>query len=606
MYSIEQRDNQLLNTQSRIRYHLTFPHATGHLLDITLEIDSPESETILSIPNWIPGSYHVRNFVSNQSDVRISNGDGADVAWEWIAKNRLRIASSGHASLVVGYRYYCNERTVRMSHVNRFHAFINPANSCMRVEGRESEIHHVMIDAPWPTISTALSPVRDGVWGALNYDILIDSPIEIGDHYTARYELHGATHEIAITGVGDFDPAWLVERTRTIVEKAVVMWGELPYDRYLFIIQLLPGEYGGLEHSRSSVNMFDSEVFNDPVKIVKLLTLLCHEYFHLWNVKRIRPRELGPFNYDAENYTEMLWLAEGVTSYYDNLMAMRCGFNTREEYLEILSNEHIGRLLDVPGRLAMSIKESSYLSWVKLYMSTPDSTNRFPSYYLKGGVIFLFLDMEIITRSDGARSLDDGMRALWERYRRDPSVGITEEEFITIVSEATGVDISERLLDWLQSTEELPVAEVVAGIGLEWVEKEQPEPTPIGNGTEPHPGLPQRFSGFQVEEAPGCMKVIRVWRDSPAERAGLAPGDELIAIDGVRVVGNKSFEASMRGARARGSIRITASSERRLYETDITFGPRRNYMLRERSELSDIERKRLEMWLGTRRVPAPM
>jgi len=598
MYTIEQRDSQLVDSTASIRYRLTFQRSASHLLDVLMEVDDPGDDVVLMLPRWIPGSYKIRDFVSFQGDIRPGDGDDRPLDFEWIAGNRLRVATRGVPILRLRYTYFGNERSVRMTHIARHHAFINPANCMMMVEGRTDRIHHVEIVSNWSRVSTALSPVREGVWGALNYDILIDSPIEIGDHFVESYERHGAMHEVAITGIGDFVPHWIVERTKTIVDQGVAMWGDLPYDRYVFIIQLLPGEYGGLEHARSSVNMFESGCFNEPERIIPLLTLLCHEYFHLWNVKRIRPIELGPFDYDRENNTRMLWLAEGVTSYYDDLMTYRCGFIDRAGLLKRLSQEHLAKLLDVPGRQVMSLADSSYLAWVKLYVPTPDSHNRFPSYYLKGGVVFLLLDMHIIAETNGERSLDDGMRALWDRYRRDPSTGITDEEFLDLVEAGTGVSIRQVLIPWLSTTTELPVAEVVSRLGLAWhCAQEMSSPT-FGDGIECHPGgVPHRWVGCATEESKGGIRVARVWRDSPAEEAGLGVSDEIIAVDGCRVASSREFDAALRRARDRSEVSLLCSGEGAIYQTTLRFSLRETYELVESADANDSEKNRLGRWL---------
>ena len=447
MYSIEQHDDQLTGTTARIRYHLSFPNAGSHIIDVGMEVDRPDNEVSLVLPAWIPGSYKVRDFVSFQGDVRAFDEDGNPLEIKWLSSNRLSINCTGVQTLRLRHTYYANERTVRMSHVTLQHAFVNPANCLMYVEGRSDEIHHVAIESPWSTVSTALSPVRPGTWGALNYDVLVDSPIEIGDHFVAEYERHGARHEVAITGDGDYDSQWIVAQTKKIVDRTVEMWGDVPYDRYVFIVQLLPGKYGGLEHARSSVNMFDGFALGESDRVLKFLTLLCHEYFHLWNVKRIRPIELGPFDYTTPNYTQMLWLAEGATSYYDDLMAYRCGFSDRDDFLRALASDHLSALANVPGRHAMSIRESSQLSWVKLYVPTPDSHNRFPSYYTKGAVVFLLLDLHIIAETQGEKRMDHVMRALWQRYVEQPARGITDDEFHAIVFAVTGVNVQS---DWQQ------------------------------------------------------------------------------------------------------------------------------------------------------------
>ncbi|HVZ41132.1 MAG TPA: PDZ domain-containing protein [Candidatus Kapabacteria bacterium] len=595
-YSIEQTDAQLPETTARIRYRLTFPQAAQHLVHVEMNVVNGEGEPVVAMPNWIPGSYKVRDFIAYQGDVAAHGPDGKALAMEWIAKNRLRIAAGGK-NFTLRYSYFGNERSVRQTHVNRVHAFINPANCLMYVEGRLEEVHHVEIEHGWAHVSTALSPVREDVWGALNYDILADSPIEIGSHFVAAFERHGSMHEVAVTGTGDFDPEWLTEQTKRIVDHAVWMWGSLPYDRYVFIIQLLPGQFGGLEHARSSVNMFDSECFNDRRRVVKLLTLLCHEYFHLWNVKRIRPVELGPFDYNSENYTPMLWLAEGVTSYYDDLISYRCGFQSRTEYLQTLAEDHLGRLQDIPGRRVMPIKESSYLSWVKLYMPTPDSMNRTVSYYLKGGVIFLLLDAWIIAETGGAHRLDDGMRALFARYLEVPGRGVSEEEFIQIVSAAVGVDVGVLLRGWLNTADELPIGATLARIGLEWRPATAETAPTFGEGLPYQPSPPARRIGVQTEEIRSGLKVAKVWRDSPAERAGLGVDDEVIAVNGTRVTSNAQFNAVMRGVLGQQSVRITAASEGVLYDATVQPEARETFELVEQSDMTPEVRALLDRWL---------
>lgn len=599
-YNIEQTDAQLLNTTAAIRYRLSFPHAAQHLVNVEMEIDTEAGELTLALPNWIPGSYKVRDFVSNQGDLQVFAPDGTQLTPEWTSKNRFTLAVPTAGTVRASWNWYGNERSVRLSHINRFHAFINPANVMMYVQGRTNELHHVEIHNPWSQISTPLSPVREGVWGALNYDILVDSPMELGDHFVATFTRHGATHEVAVIGAGDFDPDWIVEQCKIIVDTAVKMWGSLPYDRYVFINQLLSGLYGGLEHARCSVNIFDSEIFGDSDRAVKFLGLLCHEYFHLWNIKRIRPIEFGPFDYDREIYSSMLWLAEGCTSYYDDLMTYRCGFYNRAEYLRTLGSDHLSTLMAIPGRKAMSIKESSFLAWVKLYVPTPDQNNRQVSYYLKGGVIFMLLDLLIISESNGAKKLDDGMRALMARYEANPAVGLTEDEFIEIVGQATGVEIGTHLRHWLSSTDELPLAEYLGRFGLEWGSRVAvAEGQHFGESLPYQRPFPATWGGMQVEEIKTGLKVSRVVRDSPAERAGLGADDEVLALNGVRVGSSKQWDAVYRGALLAGKpLEIIAATEGRVYQATLQPEERVVWELTLKPEPTEEEARLMEFWLA--------
>lgn len=594
-YSIEQRDDQLHNSEAKIRYHLSFPRAAQHLVDVRMTVDTDADSLELVMPAWLPGSYKVRDFVTFQGNLEVCGESGESLPFEWLSKDRLRVETGGKGTVDVRYVYYGHERTVRHSHIDRFHAFLNPGNCLMFVEGRMDEIHHVHIENPWSTVSTGLSPVQDGVWGALNYDILIDSPIEIGDHYVATYTLHGAQHEVAITGSGDFDPDWITERTKTIVDDALTMWGDLPYDRYVWILQMLPDQYGGLEHARSQVSMFDANLFGDRKKVGKFLSLLTHEFFHTWNVKRIRPVELGPFNYNEENYTRMLWLAEGVTSYYDDLLSYRSGFYSRKEYLRILSEDHLTALSDVPGRLAMSIKDSSFLAWVKLYNPSPDSTNRFPSYYLKGGVIFLFLDMYIVDQSGGETSLDDGMRALYDLYKQRPETGVDQDEFIEIVSRATGVDIADTLTGWLDGTDELPLEQVLGPLGLAWTVKTEKDEV-IGDDIH-LPSACKTWAGILASEDQNILKVRKVWDGSPAEKAGIGAGDEIIGVNGMRINSVKLWKSALNRLKSGESVQLTCAGEGRIYETTLTLEDRTAYHLTEVENPTPEQSRKLEKWL---------
>lgn len=580
-YSIEQRDEQLRGTQAKITYELSFERASQHIVNVRMRIEGITSpEVVVVMPSWSPGSYKIRDYAGWQGNVRAYAGAGSSrvaAAMKWRDKAALVVACEGSSSVEVEYVIYAHERTVRTSHVNRFHAFLMLTSICMYVEGRTDEVHHVLLKhdrALWPSTSTALSSVRepnaDGMLlGALNYDVLADSPIEIGDHTVTSFTEAGALHEVAIATNYDVDTDWLTKQVQQIVKVETSVFGGAPYDRYVFIIQAYPGAGGGLEHARSSVNAVDPSALADKAKAVGLLSLLCHEYFHLWNVKRIRPKELGPFDYTRENYTSMLWLAEGLTSYYDDLLTFRCGFTTTKEYLEALSKEHIGRLFTVPGREAMSTSDSSFLAWLKLYMQSPDGNNRFPSYYLKGGVIFLLLDAYIIDHSDGRYSMDDALREMWKRYLADPARGMTEEECYAIIEQATRVQIRERLKLWLDGTHELPYDEILAGVGLQLQHVEKPaEPATFGD-KRAFANVPQApYCGWALAEANGKLVVRGIDDGSPAAAAGFGIDDEIVAVDDRRVVTTAQLDHYLASRREKG-VRVTAHCDGRLYTTTI-------------------------------------
>ena len=608
-YSIEQRDDQLTGTTSDIQYELSFDRASQHLVQVTMRVQKVQGDTVtLVMPVWSPGSYKVRDYAGYQGNVEaftIVNGNRSEASVRWRDKSSLVVETNGADTIEIEYVIYGLDRTVRTNHINRVHAFLIPTAVCMYVEGRTEEIHHVLLkhdQQRWPHVSTQLSPVRsanaDGVLlGALNYDLLADSPLEIGDHVVRSFDVKGARHELAVASNQALDADWLVGELKTIVETEAALFGELPYDRYVFILQCYPNSYGGLEHARSSVNMVDPSRMLDKVKAKPLLALLCHEFFHTWNVKRIRPAELGPFDYTRENYTPALWLAEGVTSYYDDLLSYRCGFQTRDEYLETLSKDHLTRMMLVPGRFHMSTRDSSYLSWVKLYLQSPDGSNRFPSYYLKGGITFLLLDLYIIDHSDGKTSMDDALRGLWQRYKDDPATGVTEDECIAIIERSTGVQLRDRLLAWLNGTDELPYNEIFAPIGLEMVvEAETSDPITFGEerafASVPDPV----FTGLGLGEENGSLTVRTVLDGSPGQRAGIGIGDEIVAVNGKRVT-NTTLFGQLLDAEGQRPVEITAHCDGRLYTTSLTPAAKMKATLKIVDEPSERQNQLLDVWL---------
>lgn len=578
-YTIEQRDEQLLYSTADIVYTVEFDDASRHLVSVTMTVNKVTADELtLVMPSWAPGSYKIRDFAGHQGNVEVwsvKDGVRTKAGFRWRDKASLIVASSGAATIEVTYIVYCNERTVRTNHVNRFHASIMPVATFMYVEGRMDEVHHVVLlhdSAQWPHVSTALSPVSsDGkTFGALNYDVLADSPIEIGSHVVRTFSVLGVRHELALCGNHSVDADWLVVQLTTIVETEARLFEGIPYDRYVFILWVYPGIGGGLEHGRSSVNAVDPSTMLDKAKALELLSLLCHEYFHLWNIKRIRPDVLGPFDYTREAVTPMLWLAEGLTSYYDDLLTYRCGFSTEREYLDILGRDHITRLMRVPGRFRMSVRDSSSLAWLKLYMQSPDANNRFPSYYLKGGVVCLLLDLYILDHTDGNRKLDDALRALWARYRENPGVGMSEQECIAIMERGSGVQFRDVLMGWLNGTEELPYESILAHVGLTLqMNTKTAEAISFGDNRAFASVSPSPFTGMMVREESGRLLVKMVEEGSPAWLAGVAVDDEIVAVDQRRVSTAALLEQYLSESPGQAH-QITAHCDGKLYETRLT------------------------------------
>ncbi len=608
-YSIEQTDSQLIDTIAHIRYHLHFDRASQHLIRIFIEIDNTDQAITLVLPAWMPGSYKIREMASNQGNLLVFDDDGNAVPYAWKSKNTLTIEANGK-NIHVQYVYFANERGVRTSHVNRFHAFIMPVAALMYVEGRQHEIHHVYFHhnrKSWKIISSPLSPVKSSfadnepiILGALNYDILADSPIEIGNHKITTFTIGNAIHEIALITNKQLNIYWLSNQIKLIVETERQFWGELPYDRYVFMLLVGEGQRGGLEHARCNVSAVDPKAFSDRAAAQDMLVLLAHEYFHTWNIKRIRPVELGPFDYSVENYTHALWLAEGITSYYDSLLAYRCGFYNRDEYLGVVSTHYLERLARVPGRFAMSVRDSSFLAWIKLYSLNPDMNNRFPSYYLKGSIVAMMLDMYIIAQTDGEKCLDDGMRALWAEYKRNPEIGLTEKEILAVIELATSVPCSEMFMTWLNSTDELPYNDIFNNVGLKLSSSKDYYPTTlnvIGSTLELPQAKEDLFIGIALKEENGRLLVREIEDGSPAAEAGIGIDDEIISANGSRCQTSKSFVDAIQHTGTRKPATIVGSCDGILYTTKLLPTSSCYNYLNIMIEANPQQKKMLEVWL---------
>ena len=394
----------------------------------------------------------------------------------------------------------------------------------MALVGHESATHRLRVEAPagW-RVTTGLDAV-DGWFSASDYDELIDSPFECGTHRLVQFEVDGRPHEIALWGTGNEDIDRIVADSRRIVLAARDMFGGLPYRRYVFIILLADGLYGGLEHRNSVVNLYDRWGFQPERRYERFLGLTSHEFFHVWNVKRIRPRPLGPFDYRGENYTRQLWAMEGITSYYDNLLLVRAGLITPARYLEILA-EDIVKHEALPGKDLQSLTESSFDAWIKYYRPDEHSVNSSVSYYLKGSLAALLLDLLIRHRTAGRRSLDDVMRLLFERYPAtgpgfDDAIGIRPEvEQVLAAGGATDCDVGAFFSDVIEGCASLSYDAAFASVGLclEW-------------GSAGH-----AWHGMTLTTQHGRLVVQSVRSGAPAAVAGIYAGDELIALDGARI-----------------------------------------------------------------------
>jgi predicted metalloprotease with PDZ domain len=577
-----------------MRYRLAMPEPHSHLFHVEAEVERPGEAVELVFPVWTPGSYLVREFARHVEQASADDGAGRPLPLERLDKHRLRIRAGGAARAVLRYRVYANELTVRTAHLDGTHGYLNPAAVLPFARGREWEPHHLAVAAPegW-RVATALAggPTE---FTARDYDELADSPLEIGTHRTLTFTAFGKPHEVALWGRGNLDEAALVEDARKIVEALGGLMGGLPYPRYLFIVHLADRRRGGLEHAASTTLQVARTGFYPRKVYEETLGLLAHEFFHVWNVKRLRPTAFVPFDYGREQYTRLLWWFEGATSYYEQVALARAGLLPPKRWLEALG-QALTSLERTPGARKMSLEEASLLAWVKHYRPDENTPNSAVSYYLKGELVALALDLAL--RRAG-RSLDDLLRLLWERHAER---GVPEDGVEVALAALLGAGAARAFFDrFVRGTDPLDLDLDVVGLRLR---------RRVAGGLDDKGGTPGRAEEGQgpagwlgLELAPGPKLVVASVREgSPAHRAGLYAGDELVAEDGLRVDRGALWDRLCERGPG-GSLRLTVFRRDELVEVRVTLGtpPEDTLWLEHLSDATPAQRAAFESWSAGR------
>ena len=522
-------------------YTVRMPEPATHLYTVTVAVGglAPGRESVdLHMPVWTPGSYLVREFERHVQDFA-ATASGAPLRWQKVDKNTWRVwPPRGATSFEATYRVYANELTVRTSHLDDTHGYFNGANLFMYADESKASPARLAVDVPraWD-VATALErvgapePAGETVrhtFSAPDYDTLVDSPVETGLIRKVTFEALGRPHEISIWGRGNEDTARLAADVKKIVEAgAAVFGGEVPYSRYVFILHLAAGAGGGLEHASSTVIGASPFAFAKKESYRGVLALVAHEYFHAWLVKRIRPEPLGPFDYENENYTRMLWLMEGGTDYYADVLVRRAGLMTEDDFYKELAKQ-IRTVQQTPGRRHMSLEEASFDAWIEYYRRTEHSVNDQISYYTKGYVVLAMLDLEIQGRTKGARSLDDVLRHLWATYGRTGR-GVPEGAVQAAVEAAAGSSFQEFFDRYVRGTAEIDYDAFLVHAGRRLVAEVPKDDSRVEAERR------GAWLGANVADSGGRTTVTEVLEDSPAWRAGVNASDELLAVDGARV-----------------------------------------------------------------------
>ena len=537
---------------AKISYTLKMPRPQNHYFQVEMQVEQVKQKTAtVKLPVWAPGSYLVREFSRHLNQVKAYSLQGAVLPVTKKTKNAWEIDLKGQTSFVLKYEVYAFELSVRTSFLDETHGFVSGPSMFMYLDGHKETGGELLVQphSSFKRISTGLTQKSDVKQGNNqtftfdNYDQLVDCPIEIGNQYEFDFEAAGVKHTVAMYGEGNFDPERLKEDMAKIVEEETKVVGVNPNKRYVFIVHNVVGGDGGLEHCNSSVLSVDRWTY-DGSNYINFLNLVAHEYFHLWNVKRIRPIELGPFNYDQEVYTNYLWVMEGFTSYYDELILRRCGFYSQEEMAKKIQIA-VNYVESSVGARVQPVAHASFDAWIKAYRPNENSSNTTMTYYSRGMIIASVLDAMIIKQSNGKECLDHLMQDLYQTYYIGKNRGFTDAEFKACLTKHVGQDMNEFFLKYIDGTEVIPYSMYFLPLGV--------EVSDVG-GVKP-------VFGANVAEEGGKVIIKSIRANSSAEDAGLSVNDEIIACMNYRV--DKSMlDALMNGAAVGDEFELTISRDK--------------------------------------------
>jgi len=568
-----------------IRYTLATNNPSAHYFDVEISASNLKGNTIKVImPVWAPGSYLVREFSRNIQNFKAFGRKGRLLNVLKTAKNVWKVETKGEDSCRITYRVYAFEMGVQTSYLDEERATVNGSSVFCYIDGRETENVQLEIKPykKFKKISTGLE--RQGnLFVAENYDQFIDSPIEVGNQQIYSFTINGKQHEVSICGSGNLNSTKFVADVKKIVGAAGTVFGEYPYQRYVFIVHLVSEKGGGLEHSNSSMIKLQRWGFKSRTDYLQQLALVAHEIFHLWNVKRIRPEQLTNYDYQKENYTELLWVSEGLTSYYENEILRRAKIYSTEEFLEALL-EDIEFVEGMPGRRVQSLEEASYDAWIKHYRQNENTPNSSVSYYAKGAVIGWMLDMEAKRK---ARSLDDIMRLLYrETYKRGRGFG--SEALQKACGKVCG-DLDSFFADYVRGVKNIDYGRWFGYAGLAL------KPSKREGG----------FLGIKLKAEGGKFCVASVMQNGPAQRAGIYANDEIISFNGFRA--NEKLYERFAETKPDSTIPLIISRDERVLSIEIKVGeyPKLQFMLQKIKNPTKEQRGFFENWLG-RRWEEPM
>ena len=611
-----------------VRYVVGLRQPQTQMIEMEMRVrplDSSDEELVLHLPTWRPGRYQILDPAGTVRGVEARSADGEELPVRKTDKSTWRIATGPAGEVVVGYRVYANSLGDRTRHVDSTHAFLSPSSVFLYAPSHRSRPLAVRIEAPeeWHVASGLESAPGDPrTLLAPDYDTLADSPIEVGLQERLAFEVDGVPHQIVLWPPGArYDADRLIGDITKIVETQRAIFGGFPYRRYVFIVHVGAGAGGGTEHLNSTIMQTSLEAIEGSLEndraYKRFLGLVSHELFHTWNVKALRPAEITPYDFQAENYSPLFWVAEGTTSYYDDLTLARAGLDSPKRYFEKL-----GELIDDhrrrPGASVQSLSESSFDAWIKFNRSTPDSVNSTVSFYSKGALVSLLLDLRIRELTESRASLDTVLRRMYEEFPLEEG-GYTEADLQRTVEEMAGASFARFFRDHVDGTEPLPLEDALEWVGLELaLEAEKSDDVDAarngegddededasdgdGDGDEEDPTeiRDEAYLGLELREQDGATRVRSVLADGPAYAAGVLAGDEVVALEGRRLETDdldERLELYSPGDR----IRLHLMRYDRLLELEIELGarPAASWKVTRTEEATAAQKEAYRSWLG--------
>ncbi|NOZ37025.1 MAG: M61 family metallopeptidase [Gammaproteobacteria bacterium] len=560
----------------------------AHLYEVHCRIKNPDpAGQYLSLPAWIPGSYMIRDFAKNIVQLSAETETGRLLVTTRKDKSTWAIEACTE-DIIVSYQIYAWDLSVRSAHLDNTHAYFNGSSVFLQVHGQENQACSVELQAPqsqnlsdWQVATSLCSKNINeqgfGLYQANNYDDLIDHPVEMGNFSRATFDAGGIVHEIVISGRHDADMLRLCQDLTRICEQHIRLFGELPaIERYVFLIMVVDEGYGGLEHrastsllcSRDDLPRQGENGINDHYR--SFLGLCSHEYFHTWNIKRIKPAVFSPYHLAQESYTRQLWAFEGITSYYDDLALLRSGLISLDSYLELLG-QTATRVWRGQGRFIQSVADSSFDAWTKFYKQDENAPNAIVSYYAKGALLALALDMQLRNLSDNQISLDDLMRLLWQEYGK-PGRGLAEGEIESLAAGLIGDDLSDFFQRYLYGREDLPLNELLAIIAIKFQLRPADSADDKGGkaaANQNEKSVPA-WLGARLSSNPAGARISHVFSHSPAMQAGLSAGDLIIAVNELKMDKQK-LEKMLIRCQPGTRLRLHAFRRDELMRFDITL-----------------------------------